>query len=185
MNLGSKMVLDAQSGARGERAPAQPLTPDSVPDPRRFDDAIADWRVKWGGIVVIQMRGTVGGADAGWNAAQVAESAGARGATPGRRALETLLRRSEYAGVKLMVAISSDVSLDDDAEVLWAWFTRFDCARDVIPAAVDVRGAWLAARGPLGIDATWKPGYPEPVGMAAPAAAATAAPVLAETTEGT
>jgi len=26
-----------------------------------------------------------------------------------------------------------------------------------------VRGAWLACRGPLGIDATWKQGYPEPV----------------------
>jgi 4-hydroxy-3-polyprenylbenzoate decarboxylase len=186
MNLGSKMVLDAQSGAGrvpGLPTASPPLAPDAVPDPRRFDDRIADWRLKWGGIVVLQMRGTVGGDDAGWNAAQVAAGDGARGATPGRQALEGLLRRPEYAAVKLMVAISGDVPLDDDAQVLWGWFTRFDCARDVIPAAVDVRGAWLTARGPLGIDATWKPGYPEPVALAAPVVAA-ALPALAETTEG-
>ena len=164
MNLGSKMVLDAQSGAgHGRERAAAPLAPDAVPDPRRFDDRIADWRLKWGGIVVVQMRGVVGGDDAGWNAAQVAAGDGARGATPGRQALEGLLRRPEYAAVKLMVAISGDVPLDDDAQVLWAWFTRFDCARDVIPAVVDVRGAWLTARGPLGIDATWKTGYPETI----------------------
>ena len=56
--------------------------------------------------------------------------------------------------------------LDDDELLLWGIFTRFDCARDIVPAAVEVRGAWLTARGPLGIDATWKDGYPDPVGSA-------------------
>jgi 4-hydroxy-3-polyprenylbenzoate decarboxylase len=179
MNLGSKMVLDAQSGARtrGADAPGPALlAPDAVPDPRRFDDRIGDWRLKWGGILVLQVRGAVGGETAGWDTTHVEVAAGSHGVTAGRQVLDALLRRPEYAPVKLMVAISADVPLDDDAQVLWAWFTRFDCARDVIPATTEVRGAWLTARGPLGIDATWKPGYPEPVGMETPAAVAREAP---------
>jgi 4-hydroxy-3-polyprenylbenzoate decarboxylase len=63
-----------------------------------------------------------------------------------------------------VVAVSRDVPLADDELLLWGIFTRFDCARDIVPAAVEARGAWLTCRGPLGIDATWKPGYPDPVG---------------------
>jgi 4-hydroxy-3-polyprenylbenzoate decarboxylase len=82
----------------------------------------------------------------------------------GRAVIETLVQRPEYAGVRLIVAVSADVPLDDDELILWGIFTRFDCARDIVPARTEVRGAWLTARGPLGIDATWKAGYPEPVG---------------------
>ena len=81
----------------------------------------------------------------------------------GRSVVESLVRRPEVANVKLVVAVSEDVPLDDDELVLWGIFTRFDCARDVIPAATETRGAWTTCRGPLGIDATWKQGYPEPV----------------------
>jgi 4-hydroxy-3-polyprenylbenzoate decarboxylase len=164
MNLGSKMVLDAQRrpGEAGSPGPAS-AAPDAVPDPRRIDARIAGWRWCWGGILAIQVRGAVGGDQAGWEAAEAAARGASPAATPGREVLEALLRRPEYAAVRLVVAVSEDVSLDDERELIWGWFTRFDCARDVIPAAAEVRGAWLAARGPLGIDATWKPGYPEPV----------------------
>ena len=60
----------------------------------------------------------------------------------------------------LLVAVSADVPLEDDELLLWGIFTRFDCARDVIPAGIETRGAWASCRGPLGIDATWKTGYP-------------------------
>jgi 4-hydroxy-3-polyprenylbenzoate decarboxylase len=83
--------------------------------------------------------------------------------TPGREVVEKLVRRPECAAVKLVVAVSADVPLEDDELLLWGVFTRFDCARDVVPGAIETRGAWLTCRGPLGIDATWKPGYPEPV----------------------
>ena len=62
-----------------------------------------------------------------------------------------------------IVAVSSDVPFDDPVLLLWGIFTRFDCARDIVPAAIETRGAWLTCRGPLGIDATWKEGYPEAV----------------------
>jgi 4-hydroxy-3-polyprenylbenzoate decarboxylase len=73
------------------------------------------------------------------------------------------VRRPELANVKLVVAVSEDVPLDDEELLLWGIFTRFDCARDLIPASIETRGAWLTCRGPLGLDATWKDGYPEPV----------------------
>jgi 4-hydroxy-3-polyprenylbenzoate decarboxylase len=81
----------------------------------------------------------------------------------GRAIVERLIRRPEYAGVKLVVAVSDDVPLADDELLLWGIFTRFDCARDIVPVRTETRGAWLTCRGPLGIDATWKAGYPEPV----------------------
>jgi 4-hydroxy-3-polyprenylbenzoate decarboxylase len=77
--------------------------------------------------------------------------------------VERLLRRGEYARLPLIVVVSEDVDLADDGTLLWGWFTRFDCARDLVPSAVETRGAWVQSRGPLGIDASWKGGYPEPV----------------------
>lgn len=135
MNLGSKMVLDAQS--RPGRAPLVP--PATVPDPRAFAEEITGSRLLWGAMLVVQ----VGGG--------------------GRDVVERLVVRPEYAELRLVAAVSRDVPLDDDELLLWGIFTRFDCARDVVPAATEARGAWASCRGPLGIDATWKSGYPEPV----------------------
>jgi len=59
--------------------------------------------------------------------------------------------------------VSADVPLEDDELLLWGIFTRFDCARDIVPARIETRGAWLTCHGPLGIDATWKQGYPATV----------------------
>jgi 4-hydroxy-3-polyprenylbenzoate decarboxylase len=147
MNLGSKMVIDAQSHAKpvgssgGSAVAARPASGllEHVPDPRAADARVKTWRLLWGGTLVVQVAGD------------------------GRAVVETLIRRPEYAGVKLVVSVSEDVPLDDDELVLWGIFTRFDCARDVIPATTETRGAWTVCRGPLGIDATWKSGYPDPV----------------------
>ncbi len=147
MNLGSKMVIDAQSHARpvgssgGSATAAVPAAEllTTLSDPREHDARIKDWRLAWGGLLVVQVRGE------------------------GRAVLETLLQRPEYATVKLIATVSEDVPLDDDDLLLWGVFTRFDCARDVVPARTETRGAWTVCRGPLGIDATFKSGYPDPV----------------------
>ena len=147
MNLGSKMILDAQSHARpvgssgGSAIAAKPASKllDTVPDPRTFDARVKAWRLAWGGMLVVQVSGD------------------------GRAVVEALIQRPEYADVKLLAAVSDDVPLDDDDLLLWGVFTRFDCARDLIPAHVETRGAWTVCKGPLGIDAMMKPGYPDPV----------------------
>jgi 4-hydroxy-3-polyprenylbenzoate decarboxylase len=135
MNLGSKMILDAQT--KSGRPPAPPIA--NLPDARVLDPRVTASRLAWGGMLVVQVK----------------ES--------GREVIESLVARPELEAAKLIVAVSPDVPLGDDAMLLWGIFTRFDCARDIVPAAVETRGAWLTCRGPLGIDATWKTGYPEPV----------------------
>ena len=147
MNLGSKMVIDAQSHAKhvgsSGASPGTGVAPSAllreVPDPRGFDARVKAHRMAWGGMLVVQV------------------------ASEGRAVVEALVQRPEYAAVKLLVAVSPDFPLEDDDLLLWGIFTRFDCARDTIPARTETRGAWLQCKGPLGIDATWKDGYPDPV----------------------
>jgi len=153
MNLGSKMVIDAQTkgrrvGSAGVGATSVPggaadrvpgALPATVSNPRAFDDAVLAHRFAWGAMLVVQTR------------------------EDGRELVERLVCRPEYERVKLIVAVSPDVPLEDDELLLWGIFTRFDCARDIVPAKTETRGAWLTCRGPLGIDATWKASYPEPV----------------------
>ena len=151
MNLGSKMVIDAQSHARragsagvepdrpGDALPAVPPVSGDVADPRAFDPGVLAHRLAWGGLLAVQVRGD------------------------GRAVVERLIQRPEYAGIRLLAAVSDDVPLADDELLIWGIFTRFDCARDLVPARTESRGALLACRGPLGIDATWKAGYPNPV----------------------
>jgi len=67
--------------------------------------------------------------------------------------------------VRIVAAVSGDVDLDDRDLLLWGIFTRFDCARDIVFSRVEHRGAWSTCYGVLGIDATFKPGYPERLTM--------------------
>ena len=68
-------------------------------------------------------------------------------------------------GVKFIAAVSADVDLEDRESVLWGIFTRFDPARDVVFTAAELNDAWPVYRGCLGIDATFKRGYPDTVIM--------------------
>ena len=68
-------------------------------------------------------------------------------------------------GVRFVVAVSPDVRLDDDEQVQWGIFTRFDPARDMFFTEQSFVGARPVYRGMVGIDATWKEGYPAPLEM--------------------
>ena len=68
--------------------------------------------------------------------ARLGRHAGRAGArAKAARVIETLVQRPEYAAVRLIAAVSADVPLDDDELLLWGIFTRFDCARDIVPGA--------------------------------------------------
>jgi 3-polyprenyl-4-hydroxybenzoate decarboxylase len=62
MNLGSKMILDAQS--KPDRAPRQPLA--AVPDPRAVEPSITAHRLAWGGMLVVQVPGTAAASPRCW-----------------------------------------------------------------------------------------------------------------------
>jgi menaquinone biosynthesis decarboxylase len=135
MNLGSKMILDATGYTKG---PERKPVPSQGPGP---EGTILRSKNLRDSLLVVQVKGE------------------------GRTVVERLVKDPALSGFALMAAVSSDVSLDDEERLIWGLFTRFDCARDLIPASAHMDGAWPKITGPLGIDATWKPGYPEPLVM--------------------
>jgi 4-hydroxy-3-polyprenylbenzoate decarboxylase len=57
------------------------------------------------------------------------------------------------------------VDLNNQESYIWGVFTRFDCERDVIFTEQSLIGISPIYRGVMGIDATWKNGYPAPLVM--------------------
>lgn len=135
MNLGSKMILDATGG---KKPVSRPPAPAQGPTP---DGEIVGSKTLRDSLLVVQVKGA------------------------GRPVIERLVKDPTWAGFPLIAAVSEDVPLEDEERLIWGIFTRFDCARDLVPAVAQIDGAWPKLSGPLGIDATWKPGYPEPLVM--------------------
>ena len=82
----------------------------------------------------------------------------------GREVIERLVQ-VPLGPIKIVATVSPDVPLDSRDLLLWGIFTRFDCARDIVFTDVQRRGAWTTCHGVMGIDATFKPGYPKPLDM--------------------
>ncbi|MBI3330599.1 MAG: UbiD family decarboxylase, partial [Candidatus Omnitrophica bacterium] len=133
LNLGSKMVLDATPNGP---APAnRPVSLDET-QVRALHPRIRRARLVEEALLAVQVEGT------------------------GREVVEALVQATPLAALKLIAAVSPDVDLADRENLLWGIFTRFDPARDVVFTSTELRGAWPVYRGCLGIDATFKPGYP-------------------------
>jgi 4-hydroxy-3-polyprenylbenzoate decarboxylase len=160
MNLGSKMILDA-TGKRG-MGPGDPRPGEAKPRGAPERDAQARARRD---VAARELSRTVPGVREARIVEDCLLAVQVESQGHGRPAVEAVLADPVFRGLKLVVAVSADVPLDDPTLLLWGIFTRFDAARDVLFAETEVRGAWLTPRGPLGIDATWKAGYPEPVRM--------------------
>jgi menaquinone biosynthesis decarboxylase len=118
------------------------LRPD-VPSPKmdfsRIDARIEKWKLLEGGFLVVSVQ----------------ES--------GRAVVKSLLLAK--VPVRFIVAVSPDVDLEDDENLQWGIFTRFDPARDMVFSEQEFVGARPVYRGIIGIDATWKQGYPLPLEM--------------------
>jgi len=152
MHLGSRMILDATR--EREPYPAPPgAAPPPVPRPRpRIADNVDSiaphitrvrlWRDT---LLVVQM--------------------GAKEAGIGARTVALLRASNAVANVPLVAIVSPDVNLDDDVDTIWGIFTRFDPARDVRFDSETLVGAHAVCRGTMYIDASWKPGYPDPVSV--------------------
>jgi 4-hydroxy-3-polyprenylbenzoate decarboxylase len=83
----------------------------------------------------------------------------------GRQVAESLAANPRLGRIKWVAVVSDDVPLDDQTLLLWGIFTRFDAARDVVFSEMRLDGAWPKYAGRMAIDATWKPGYPNPIEM--------------------
>jgi 4-hydroxy-3-polyprenylbenzoate decarboxylase len=158
MNLGSKLVLDCTSpagGISGDEVPPEdagagfaelPGGPDApFRSPAEQDDRVVDWRGYRDALLVARVR--------------------ERDGRTGRGVAEALAASADLGGYKWVAVVSDDVPLDDRTLLLWGIFTRFDAARDVIFSRARLEGAWPRYSGRMAIDATWKPGYPDPIVM--------------------
>ena len=79
--------------------------------------------------------------------------------------LEKLVKHTELPGIRIVAALSEDVDIRDRENYIWGVFTRFDCERDVIFTEQRLMGISPIYKGIMGIDATWKQGYPKPLRM--------------------
>lgn len=145
MNLGSKMILDATrktSGKVQRRARQRTFSGERwLAHMEATDRRILELRFLEDALLVVRVAGQ------------------------GKDVLTKLLRRKEMDGVPIVAAVSDDVDIRDRENLIWGIFTRFDCARDVLFSRQRLIGASPVYHGVMGIDATWKKGYPEPLTM--------------------
>jgi 4-hydroxybenzoate decarboxylase subunit C len=139
MNLGSKMIIDATR--KGKPVAKKIVSHVVKEDPKRKDPRIIGWHL--------------------WDETLLAVKV----SKDGRKVLEQLVKDPDLDGVKMIALISPDIDLDDRVATMWGIFTRFDCVRDVIFTETTLVGPVARHSGRLGIDATFKPGYPEPLEM--------------------
>jgi 4-hydroxy-3-polyprenylbenzoate decarboxylase len=85
--------------------------------------------------------------------------------TAGMQIIRKLVALPDLAPLKLIAAVSQDVDMHDRENYIWGVFTRFDCERDVIFTDQKMIGISPVYHGVMGIDATWKEGYPKPLLM--------------------
>jgi 4-hydroxy-3-polyprenylbenzoate decarboxylase len=83
----------------------------------------------------------------------------------GAAVVRKLLKSAMLDGIKLVATVSEDVDIHDQESYIWGVFTRFDCERDVNFTQQKLVGISPIYKGIMGIDATWKDGYPEPLAM--------------------
>ncbi len=147
MELGSKMILDAtrkdvvrsgESAAANRRFATGKGRETGV---KSMDRRIVDAHIEQECLLLVKVR------------------------SGGRAVVEKLVKRKELQNLKIIAAVSEDVALRDRENSIWGVFTRFDCERDVVFTEQSLIGISPVYKGVMGIDATWKPGYPEPLRM--------------------
>ena len=115
--------------------------PRDVVDPARLDRRIVGFKLLEGGFLVVVVH------------------------QEPREVLDTLVKHEALGPIRMIAAVSEDVRLDDAENLMWGIFTRFDPARDMVFTEQRFIGARPVYRGRVGIDATWKTGYPLPLEM--------------------
>ncbi|MEX2116386.1 MAG: UbiD family decarboxylase [Bacteroidota bacterium] len=140
MELGSKMIVDATAKRRIQQK-GRGL---HLPEPRKIkslDRRITDVAVMEETLVLVKTAGE------------------------GRGLMQSLVRRKDLEGAAIVAIVSDDVDIHDQENALWGLFTRFDCERDILFAEQKMIGISPVYKGVMGIDATWKTGYPKALKM--------------------
>ncbi len=143
MNLGSKMILDATEKPKKEKFKIKNTKKldAAVRELRSFDRRIVDMNLIEGTMLLVKVK------------------------KDGPAVIKKLVHHSELEGIKMIAAVSEDVDIHNQENYIWGVFTRFDCERDVQFTEQKLIGISPIYNGIMGIDATWKKGYPVPLVM--------------------
>jgi len=143
MNMGSRMVVDAtrKPGRASLDRAHMSHGPKDFDHLRSEHPAIVDIHCAHDSLLVVQV------------------------SRSGREVVETLIRHPGVQTIPIVAVVSEDVDIRDRENCLWGIFTRFDCARDVLFSRQQLVGISPVYDGVMGIDATWKTGYPAPLRM--------------------
>lgn len=175
-HVGGKMIVVATRESGG--VPRAPLSDEMDVSPaalvRRLRErgaVVRDARLLDGALLVAVIdQGHHGGTetrrgDADYGGTYGAPEVGVPGrSTPrSRTELRAIMDEAAALGAPLAAVVSPDVDLGDLDSLIWGIFTRFDPVLDVIKGGTGVEETEGAPV--LGIDATWKEGYPDPVSM--------------------
>ncbi len=140
MNLGSKMIIDATK-SRSASSRVENSQSDFDHLIREIDNRISDWNLLGETLLVVTVR------------------------DDGRDVVNKLTKSDELVGPKIIAAVSTDVDIRNQEQTIWGIFTRFDAERDIMFTEEKLVGINPIFKGKMGIDATWKKGYPSPLVM--------------------
>lgn len=160
MNLGSKMIIDATRKAREPKKSVQRNIP-SRDALRAIDRRIIDSNFVHDTLLLVKVESALANMQ---QAASNSHSEPVLSGT-GMEVIKKLVVHPELSSIPLIAAVSEDVNLQDKENYIWGLFTRFDCERDVIFSEQKLMGISPIYKGTMGIDATWKEGYPKPLRM--------------------
>lgn len=144
MNLGSKMIIDATAGSKeNERIEIRNQKPevDIERRVRELDNRITDCNIYGETLLTVKVK------------------------DEGKDIVRKLINSTEIDGPKIIAAVSEDVEIHNEEQLIWGIFTRFDAERDIAFTEEKLVGISPVFRGKMGIDATWKTGYPNPLIM--------------------
>jgi len=145
MNLGSKMIIDATIKQRPrEEARAsvdRERRTEQVQHLKSLDPRIMDINLVHDALLLVKVSGH------------------------GMPLVEKFVKHTELPGIKIIAVVSEDVDIRDKESYIWGVFTRFDCERDILFTEQRLVGISPVYKGIMGIDATWKKGYPKPLAM--------------------
>ncbi|MEZ4546395.1 MAG: UbiD family decarboxylase [Thermodesulfobacteriota bacterium] len=114
LNVGSKMGINAVRKPAAGRKPRK--VPDKVPDPRAKHPEILDWRLLKGGILAVKID------------------------KKPKEMLKKLFETPGYEDVRIIAAVSPDIDVHDNTELIWGIFTRFDPYLDLVFERTELKG---------------------------------------------
>ncbi len=141
MNLGSKMIIDATEKKKPKRKVNIKKLNEVVKSLSSFDRRIIDARLIEGALLLLKVK------------------------KEGDAVIKKIVKHPELEGISMAATVSFDVDINEQESYIWGVFTRFDCERDVLFTEQKMIGISPIYNGILGIDATWKNGYPDPLVM--------------------